>query len=57
MIETSSHRRRAWPAPGRTPGRAAGVDHIGRAPDNDIVIPDVLASEYHATYADASRAC
>ncbi|WP_018601693.1 FHA domain-containing protein [Mycobacterium sp. 155] len=35
--------------PGRTPEPTAGAVKIGRATDNDIVIPDVLASRHHAT--------
>ncbi|MBJ7337335.1 FHA domain-containing protein [Mycolicibacterium sp.] len=35
--------------PGRTPDVPAGGVKIGRATDNDIVIPDVLASRHHAT--------
>ena len=35
--------------PGRAPEVPAGGVKIGRAPDNDIVIPDVLASRHHAT--------
>jgi ABC-type multidrug transport system ATPase subunit len=35
--------------PGRAPETAAGAVKIGRATDNDIVIPDVLASRHHAT--------
>lgn len=35
--------------PGRTPEAPAGAIKIGRATDNDIVIPDVLASRHHAT--------
>ena len=35
--------------PGRTPDVPAGAIKIGRATDNDIVIPDVLASRHHAT--------
>jgi ABC transport system ATP-binding/permease protein len=31
------------------PGKLAGSVTIGRASDNDIVIPDVLASRHHAT--------
>lgn len=34
--------------PGRTPETPAGAIKIGRASDNDIVIPDVLASRHHA---------
>ena len=37
-------------APRSTPSsKPAGSVTIGRATDNDIVIPDVLASRYHAT--------
>ena len=37
-------------APNATPSsKPAGAVTIGRASDNDIVIPDVLASRYHAT--------
>ncbi len=35
--------------PGRAPDVPAGAVKIGRATDNDIVIPDVLASRHHAT--------
>jgi ABC transport system ATP-binding/permease protein len=35
--------------PGRTSDVPAGAVKIGRATDNDIVIPDVLASRHHAT--------
>jgi ABC transport system ATP-binding/permease protein len=35
--------------PGRTPDLPKGAIKIGRATDNDIVIPDVLASRHHAT--------
>jgi ABC-type multidrug transport system ATPase subunit/predicted component of type VI protein secretion system len=35
--------------PGRTPEVPAGGVKIGRATDNDIVVPDVLASRHHAT--------
>ena len=35
--------------PGRTPDVPAGGIKIGRATDNDIVVPDVLASRHHAT--------
>ena len=35
--------------PGRTPETPADGVKIGRATDNDIVIPDVLASRHHAT--------
>ncbi|ANW63666.1 ABC transporter ATP-binding protein [Mycobacterium sp. djl-10] len=35
--------------PGRTPEVPAGGIKIGRATDNEIVIPDVLASRHHAT--------
>ncbi len=35
--------------PGRTPDLPANAIKIGRATDNDIVIPDVLASRHHAT--------
>lgn len=35
--------------PGRPPGLPAGSIKIGRASDNAIVIPDVLASRHHAT--------
>ena len=37
-------------SPRATPaGKPAGSVTIGRASDNDIVVPDVLASRYHAT--------
>ena len=35
--------------PGRAPEAPPGSIKIGRATDNDIVIPDVLASRHHAT--------
>lgn len=35
--------------PGRSTPAPAGAVKIGRATDNDIVIPDVLASRHHAT--------
>jgi ABC transport system ATP-binding/permease protein len=35
--------------PGRAPETPAGAVKIGRATDNDIVIPDVLASRHHAS--------
>jgi ABC-type multidrug transport system ATPase subunit len=35
--------------PGRPPEAPPGAIKIGRATDNDIVIPDVLASRHHAT--------
>lgn len=35
--------------PGRAPEAPAGAIKIGRATDNDIVIPDVLASRHHAS--------
>jgi ABC-type multidrug transport system ATPase subunit/predicted component of type VI protein secretion system len=35
--------------PGRPAGAPPGSIKIGRATDNDIVIPDVLASRHHAT--------
>ncbi|MGV9802624.1 FHA domain-containing protein [Mycobacterium sp. NPDC003449] len=35
--------------PGRSAPAPAGAIKIGRATDNDIVIPDVLASRHHAT--------
>ncbi|MUM08360.1 ABC transporter ATP-binding protein [Mycobacterium sp. CBMA 213] len=35
--------------PGRNAEAPAGAIKIGRATDNDIVIPDVLASRHHAT--------
>ena len=38
---------------GGTPTRVPGSVTIGRATDNDIVIPDVLASRHHATLAPA----
>jgi ABC-type multidrug transport system ATPase subunit len=37
--------------PSGTPKAAPGSVKIGRATDNDIVIPDVLASRHHATLA------
>ncbi|HYO03510.1 MAG TPA: FHA domain-containing protein [Mycobacterium sp.] len=40
--------------PGRTPDVPAGGIKIGRATDNDIVIPDVLASRHHATLVPTS---
>ena len=39
--------------PGRAPEVPAGGIKIGRATDNDIVIPDVLASRHHATLVPA----
>jgi ABC-type multidrug transport system ATPase subunit len=35
--------------PGRSPETPPGAVKIGRATDNDIVIPDVLASRHHAS--------
>src|SRR4029077_673130 len=35
--------------PGRTAKTPPGSIKVGRAPDNDIVVPDVLASRHHAT--------
>ena len=35
--------------PGRPAAAPTGAQKIGRATDNDIVIPDVLASRHHAT--------
>lgn len=40
--------------PGRTPDVPAGAVKIGRATDNDIVIPDVLASRHHATLVSSA---
>ena len=40
--------------PGRTPEAPPGSTKIGRANDNDIVIPDVLASRHHATLVPGS---
>lgn len=40
--------------PGRTTEAPAGAVKIGRATDNDIVIPDVLASRHHATLVPTS---
>ena len=40
--------------PGRNPEVPAGAVKIGRATDNDIVIPDVLASRHHATLIPAA---
>ncbi|MGB3483711.1 MAG: FHA domain-containing protein [Mycobacterium sp.] len=40
--------------PGRAPEVPAGGIKIGRATDNDIVIPDVLASRHHATLVPAA---
>jgi ABC-type multidrug transport system ATPase subunit len=40
--------------PGRTPEVPQGGIKIGRANDNDIVIPDVLASRHHATLVPAA---
>jgi ABC-type multidrug transport system ATPase subunit len=40
--------------PGRTADVPAGALKIGRATDNDIVIPDVLASRHHATLVPAT---
>lgn len=38
--------------PGAVPETPAGAIKIGRATDNDIVIPDVLASRHHASLID-----
>lgn len=40
--------------PGRPPDTPEGAVKIGRATDNDIVIPDVLASRHHATLIPAA---
>lgn len=40
--------------PGRAPEAPAGAIKIGRATDNDIVIPDVLASRHHASLVPAA---
>lgn len=40
--------------PGRAPEVPAGGIKIGRATDNEIVIPDVLASRHHATLVPAA---
>ncbi|CAN5824342.1 FHA domain-containing protein [soil metagenome] len=40
--------------PGRAPEVPAGGIKIGRATDNEIVIPDVLASRHHATLIPAA---
>ncbi|KUI32717.1 FHA domain-containing protein [Mycobacterium sp. GA-2829] len=40
--------------PGRAPEAPAGAIKIGRASDNDIVIPDVLASRHHASLVPAA---
>jgi ABC transport system ATP-binding/permease protein len=40
--------------PGRAAEAPAGSVKIGRATDNDIVIPDVLASRHHATLMPAA---
>jgi ABC transport system ATP-binding/permease protein len=40
--------------PGRAADAPAGSVKIGRATDNDIVIPDVLASRHHATLMPAA---
>jgi ABC-type multidrug transport system ATPase subunit len=40
--------------PGRAPDAPAGSIKIGRATDNNIVIPDVLASRHHATLMPAA---
>ncbi|MET0473407.1 MAG: FHA domain-containing protein [Mycobacterium sp.] len=40
--------------PGKTIDAPAGSVKIGRATDNDIVIPDVLASRHHATLVPGS---
>ena len=39
--------------PGRSPEAPPGSIKIGRSTDNDIVIPDVLASRHHATLVPA----
>jgi ABC transport system ATP-binding/permease protein len=41
--------------PGRAAEAPAGSVKIGRATDNDIVIPDVLASRHHATLIPSPR--
>ncbi|MCH9643046.1 MAG: ATP-binding cassette domain-containing protein [Actinomycetia bacterium] len=41
--------------PGRSADVPTGSIKIGRAGDNDIVIPDVLASRHHATLVPATR--
>jgi ABC-type multidrug transport system ATPase subunit len=41
--------------PGRAAEAPAGSVKIGRSTDNDIVIPDVLASRHHATLMPAAR--
>jgi ABC-type multidrug transport system ATPase subunit len=41
--------------PGRAPEAPAGAIKIGRATDNDIVIPDVLASRHHASLVTTAR--
>ncbi|TFV56816.1 ATP-binding cassette domain-containing protein [Mycobacterium sp. PS03-16] len=40
--------------PGRAPEPPPGAVKIGRASDNDIVIPDVLASRHHASLVPAA---
>ena len=40
--------------PGRNSDVPAGAVKIGRATDNDIVIPDVLASRHHATLVSSA---
>jgi ABC-type multidrug transport system ATPase subunit len=40
--------------PGGAPKAAPGAIKIGRATDNDIVIPDVLAGRHHATLVPAA---
>ncbi|MCZ8379138.1 ATP-binding cassette domain-containing protein [Mycobacterium sp. CPCC 205372] len=41
--------------PGRTPETPAGAVKIGRATDNDIVIPDVLAGRHHASLVSTAQ--
>jgi ABC-type multidrug transport system ATPase subunit len=41
--------------PGDRPTAPSGSTTIGRAPDNEIVIPDVLASDYHAYLVPTAR--
>ena len=40
---------------GPSPASSPGAVTIGRATDNDIVIPDVLASRHHATLVPTPR--
>ncbi len=48
MSERETSKERTIRLPSKFGARPAGSATIGRALDNDIVIPDVLASHYHA---------